>query len=117
MRKVLEAFGTFVYKKGISQLSTDSEIIASFPESERQYFENFMYRLVLNTDSHLEEKVQTTNDLNFFDYITQEEKQRTAKLILVLLYKLNPLHINAHLKNKDSSEEIIKSWSDDLKEI
>ena len=117
MRKVLEAFGTFVYKKGISQLSTDSEIIASFPESERQYFENFMYRLVLNTDSHLEEKVQTTNDLNFFDFITQEEKQRTAKLILVLLYKLNPLHINAHLKNKDNSEEIIKSWSDDLKEI
>lgn len=117
MRKVLEAFGTFIYKKGISQLSTDSEILESFPMSERQYFENFMYRLVLNTDSHLEEKVQTTNDLNFFEFITKEEKQRTAKLILVLLYKLNPLHIKAHLKNKDSSEEIIKSWLDDLKEI
>ena len=117
MRKVLEAFGTFVYKKGISQLSTDQSIKSILSNTDGDYFENFMYRLVLNTGSHLAEKVQTSNDLNFFDYISPEEKKRTAKLILVFLYKLNPLHVAAHLKGKTDSEETIKSWSDNLNDI
>lgn len=117
MRKVLEAFGTFVYKKGISQLSTDASIKSPLSDSESEYFENFMYRLVLNTGSHLEEKVQTTNDYNFFDFISPGEKKRTAKLILVFLYKLNPLHIKAHLKERSGSEENIKSWALNLNDI
>ena len=46
MRKVLEAFGTFTYKKGIDELSTNSDILDGLPEIYKKYFENLMYRLV-----------------------------------------------------------------------
>ena len=67
MRKVLEAFGTFTYKKGIDELSTNSDILDGLPEIYKKYFENLMYRLVLNGGSHLKDKTQTIDDMNFYD--------------------------------------------------
>ncbi|MCR8968236.1 AAA family ATPase [Streptococcus zalophi] len=110
MRKVMEAFGTFLYKKGISELSTDKDIMSNLPKEDCKYYENLMYRLVLNTGSHMSDKVKTINDMNFFDYISEEEKQRTARDIICFLYKLNPLHIKSHLKNKKDAEISIKKW-------
>lgn len=110
MRKVMEAFGTFVYKKGISQLSTDEGIVSKLSKEDRLYYENLMYRLVLNTGSHMEEKVKTVDDMNFFDYISEEDKQRTARDVICFLYKLNSLHIEAHLKDKENAVEMIESW-------
>lgn len=110
MRKVMEAFSTFVYKKGISQLSTDESIVSKLSKKDRAYYENLMYRLVLNTGSHMEEKVKTVDDMNFFDYISEEDKQRTARDVICFLYKLNSLHIKAHLKDKESAVEIIEAW-------
>ena len=52
--EVLEAFSTFQYKKGIEEVSTDRSILAILPEKEYQsYFENLMYRLILNNGSHI----------------------------------------------------------------
>ena len=110
MRKVLEAFGTFTYKKGIDELSTNSDILDGLPEIYKKYFENLMYRLVLNGGSHLKDKTQTIDDMNFYDYISDEEKQRTARDILCFLYKLNPKHIAAHLKEKSDVEMKITEW-------
>ena len=111
MRKVMEAFGTFVYKKGMSELSTDADILATLDnEGDKRYFENLMYRLVLNTGSHLKEKTMTIDDMKFFDYISDEDKQRTAKDIICFLYKLNPLHVMAHLENRENAEDKIKEW-------
>ncbi len=110
MRKVMEAFGTFVYKKGMAQLSTDENIMANLSKEDRAYYENLMYRLVLNTGSHMEEKVKTIDDMNFFDYISEVDKQRTARDIICFLYKINPLHVKAHLQDKENAVETIESW-------
>lgn len=110
MRKVMEAFGTFVYKKGMSQLSTDESIMANLSKEDQTYYENLMYRLVLNTGSHMEEKVKTIDDMNFFDYISDADKQRTARDVICFLYKINPLHVKAHLQDKENAIEIIEAW-------
>lgn len=109
LRKVVEAFGTFLYKKGISQLSLDNEIMNKLSTEERNYYENLMYRLVLNTGSHLEEKVKTINDMNFFDFISDNEKQKTARDIICFMYKLNDLHVLFHLSELEEVQEVQKN--------
>ena len=110
MRKVMEAFGTFVYKKGMAQLSTDESIMANLSKEDQAYYENLMYRLVLNMGSYMEEKVKTIDDMNFFDYISDADKQRTARDVICFLYKINPLHVKAHLQGKENAVEKIETW-------
>ena len=40
MRQALEAFATFVYKKGIEDISTDDTVLSIIDEKYRDYFEN-----------------------------------------------------------------------------
>lgn len=96
MRQVLEAFATFVYKKGIEAVSIDEEILDCMDVEYRNYFKNLMYRLVLNGGSHKEEQVRSL-EIDFFSVITEEEKQRTAKDIVCFIYLINKVHIKAHL--------------------
>lgn len=51
------------------------------------------YRLVLHGGSHNEERVKSMVSDDFFDYISSEEKIRTAKEILVFLYTLDDQHV------------------------
>ena len=120
MRRVLEAYGTFTYKKGIEELSYDRDILKTIDdESKRDYFKNLMYRLVLNGESHLRERAQGIPDTDFFSYIGDAEKTRTAKEILIFLNLLNPLHLREHLKTKPSDDvsEIlnqIQAWENEI---
>ena len=95
MRRMLEAFGTFEYRKGIEEISCDQTILSIIIEEKRNYFENLMYRLILNGESHLEDRTKSLTDNNFFATITPDEKKRTAKDILCLMYLLNCNHIKA----------------------
>lgn len=53
MRRVLEAFSTFSYKKSMEEISTNQEILDLLPNNEYKiHFENLMYRLALNNESH-----------------------------------------------------------------
>lgn len=98
MRKALEAFGTFLYKAGIDKLSTDPLIIGQLPNQNMQdHFKGLMYRLVLNSESHLNEQTEAFPKTSFVDYFSDEEKIRTAKEILVFICLINPQHIEKHL--------------------
>lgn len=116
MRKALEAFGTFQFQKGIAELSYDPEILLSINDEEkRDYFENLMYRLILNGESHLTDRTKLITDNNFFATISSAEKRRTAKDILCLMYLLNSGHIKAQfnaLKNEvgDTAVSDIEGW-------
>lgn len=116
MRRVLEAFATFLYREGIESISTNKEILECIPENERAYFKNRMYRLVLHGESHSKEKIQTIDDLNFTQFISATEKRKTAQDIVCLMYSLNRAHLHAHLcndENADNWEEVqsvIESW-------
>lgn len=103
MRRILEAFATFEYRKGIDEVSCDSAILNSFVEEEyKVYFENLMYRLVLNSESHTRDGVTSMDNIYFYDAVSLEEKKRTARDIICFMHLLNPEHVRSHLeKNKD----------------
>lgn len=115
MRKVLEAFSTFSYKVGIAELSTNVLINNLLPSKQLQsYFENLMYRLVLNGESHTENTARFLPDTDFYLSLSPEEKQRTARDILCLLFLLNKEHILRHIDSK-GAEKDIKEWIDAIK--
>jgi hypothetical protein len=111
MRRVLEAFSTFSYKKNIEDLSAYDNILAILPETKREYFKNLMYRLVLNGESHLFERVQGMRDYGFSSYLSDDEKKRTARDILCFMYLLNGSHIMAHLPG---AKPDIDEWSENI---
>ena len=109
MRRVLEAFSTFVYNKGIEDLTNNSEIINAMGDKST-YFSNFMYRLILHGESHYQTQIHSMrNDLDFLDYISETEKQRTARDLLCMLYILNPLHIKIYIEENKKIDQI-KQW-------
>ena len=115
MRRMVEAFGTFEYRKGIEEIYYDPKILSIIPEEQRDYFENLMYRLVLHGESHLEERAKSQTDNNFFATITSKEKKRTAKDILCLMFLLNGNHIKSQfyaLKDEVGNDVIpdIEKW-------
>jgi len=117
MRQMLEAFSTFLYKKGIEEVSADQNILSCLPEPEyRNYFENLMYRLVLNNGSHKLDQTKAMSDLNFFTVVSKDEKQRTAKEVLCFIYLLNKRHLLEHLDGCDNVETNLSLWCENIKD-
>ena len=111
MRRTLEAFSTFIYGTGISGVSFDTKVIKSLGEYS-SYFENLMYRLVLNGESHMQARIYgVQDDLNFYEFISEDEKRRTCKDILCFMYCLNPDHIESHIPEAIPE---IKKWMMDI---
>lgn len=118
MRRALESFATFEYKKGIESISCDRQILDSMENDKySQYFENLMYRLVLHGESHMEDHIKSLHDLNFYHTIETNEKRRTAKDVLCLINVLNKSHLEAHLDGIEGESNVIptiQSWCDDI---
>lgn len=116
MRRVLEAFSTFIYRKGICEVSCDEAILQQIDDSDyREYFKNLMYRLVLNGDSHMEERTKSMEDMDYLNYLSTDERRRTAQEVICFIYLLNKQHVIAHLKNKKDVESNIQKWCEDIK--
>lgn len=122
MRRALEAFSTFTYRKSIEQVSIDKKILQGIDNKIVPYFENLLYRLVLHGGSHMQESIQSLYSVDFFDYTSKEEKQRTAKDIICFIYSLNKRHVLEHLKNNSNQqynestiETTVESWVEDLR--
>lgn len=117
MRKVIEAFSTFQCKQNVESFMRDEDILNLVPESLRHYFENFMYRLVLNGESHFGDQSITFPEGNFYEYISQQEKQMTAKNLISFLYIINPVHVKKQLNNNKEYINNIMIWVEELKNI
>ena len=119
MRRVLEAFSTFEYRVNASELSTKPLPIKALEEKDYAYklfFQNLMYRLVLNRKSHSQETVMGASNYRFFDEISDEEKIKTAKGVLCLIYLLNKNHLISQLKD-DTKIQKIEEWCEEIKGI
>ncbi|MCL2859444.1 MAG: AAA family ATPase [Oscillospiraceae bacterium] len=111
MRKTLEAYATFNYNKSIEELTNCDDILAKIEgKNQKEYFSNFMYRLVLHGESH---SYDSTRNLDFYDFISKDEKVKTAKSILILLYLLDSTHLNTYFNNNDKVKNII-NWQTGL---
>ena len=116
MRRVLEAFSTFVYKKGIVEISYDNSILEQMKDTDYiEYFKNLMYRLVLNGESHMEERTNSLGDMDYFDFLSNQERQRTAREVLCFIYLLNEKHVLAHLDGKKDVVSNLKKWCAEIK--
>ena len=115
MRRALEGFSTFCFKLGIDEVSCNPEVLEILGDDFKDYFENLMYRLVLNSESHMEECVRGIPNSDFCKMYTKEEKQKTARHILVFLYLLNPLHVKVHLEGISNSIHNIEQWKEKIK--
>lgn len=116
MRRALEAFSTFNYRKGIEDVSCDKNVLNVLGERST-YFNNLMYRLVLHGESHYAERVYSLrDDTNFYEFVSDDEKKRTAKDILCFMYLLNPAHIQAYLQTISNAIENIKQWCSKIKD-
>lgn len=106
MRKVLEGYSTFNYCMGMEELSTSVEIKNELStQEEKGLFANFLYRLVLNSESHQSDNSKKTEH-NRVDYFSEQEKRNTAKIVISLLYRLNPLYVERHIADfLETSEE------------
>ena len=110
MRQVLEAYSSFVYKKGIVEITSDRQILDQLPVEYRPYFNNLMCRLVLHGGSHREEQVKALR-IPFLALNSRDDKIRTVQEILCFLYLLNPVHILMHLKDYPGDvESQLNDW-------
>ena len=82
------------------------------PKEMREYYESFMCRLILNSESHMEERVYNLDTTE--QYFTKQEKVVTAKSILLFLSYVNEEHLACYLSSSNSNGEDkvarIKSW-------
>lgn len=117
MRKLLEAYGTFVYKKGINDLASD-DMIMNCCGNYKVYFQNFMFRLILNGESHYEEKVDSQDDISFYNTFSSDQLKDTAKKIICFLHIINPDHVSRHLSDKGNSlgdfNSQIEKWKEKI---
>ncbi|MFC6176733.1 AAA family ATPase [Companilactobacillus huachuanensis] len=108
MRRVIEAFSTFCYQKGISAIFNDPDIMEQIPKNHRAFLGIFMYRLVFNSESHSEENIKSRPDSNSVDFISHDELKKTAKLLLVFMNDLNSLHLQKNIQEFDKNE--VADW-------
>ena len=106
MRRMMEAFSSFCYNEPFEKMAREENVLALIPKEKRGYYENLMWRLVLNSESHTEEGAYSL-DLMVENY-TRKEKLKTAKSLLLFLYYINKVHLVAYLKEKNEKVDKIK---------
>lgn len=114
MRRVLEAFSTFNYQKGISEISSNEVLLSESidDKEERELLKSHMYRLLLNGESHYSDKIYGITERDKEVLLTIKQKIQTARFVLVLLYSLNSIHLKYQVNNFDQT--ILESWKSDL---
>lgn len=109
MRRVVEAFSSFCYNMEFERMMCHEGVLKAIPEKKRKYYENFMCRLALNGESHMEERVYDLNTIT--PYFTKQEKVQTAKSLLLFLSYVNEEHLSCYLNDRDEDRMAeIKSW-------
>lgn len=127
LRRVMEAFTMFSYGKTMRFLSKKnvlSQLLAKDHQKYVPYFQNLMTRLVMNEESHMEDRVRAGSGPMFFVDFSINEKQRIIREALCLLYLINKEHIISHLiEEKDAQDEevvkkqidkVFKEWCEDI---
>ena len=106
MRRMMEAFSSFCYNESFEKMVRNEKVLSLIPKVKRSYYENFMGRLTLNTESHMAESIYTLDSIT--TCFTKDEKVQTAKSVLLFLLYVNKPHLSAYL---DSAQiATIEGW-------
>ena len=105
MRRIEEAYSSFICNGKFETLLHNKEFLRNVPSSKKVFYQNFMSRLILNTESHMEERVYELND--FSPMFDEDEIRKTAKYLLMLFYYVDGFHLKSYLGDKYS---IVEQW-------
>lgn len=84
LRRILEGYGSFNYGMGMAEISRDTELCKRFGADLTPMLESVMYRLELNDESHMQERMSSLNPpLNFSRY-SYDEKRACAQCVLIM---------------------------------
>ena len=111
VRRVLESFSTFNYGCGMSQLSTKESITQNIDNVIiREHLRDSMYRIILNTGSHLENQSKGIEEgmLIYFEDIPS--LTITTKDVLLLINELNSSHFHEIYKDRPAIVKIIDDY-------
>ena len=117
MRRVLEAYSSFMYRVSPSELSFTRPIEQKLGEMT-PYFKARMDRILLNDESHTENRIHAlSHDGWVFYSISDDEKRNAAKAVLTLLYILDEEHLLSHLDTKKhpDAKQTILQWHQEIK--
>lgn len=112
MRRMLEAFSSFCYNDSFEPMLRKEDLLSLIPHAKQSYYRNFMYRLTLNTESHMAESMYSLNSIT--SHFTREEKIQTAKSVLLFLYYVNQPHLSAYLSPDQINQ--IEEWQTEEKD-
>lgn len=107
MRRMEEAYSSFIFNNKFENLLHNDSFLQKVPESKRTFFKSLMSRLILNTESHTEEKIYDMHD--FTPMFEEEEIRKTAKYLLILFYYVYPFHLKSYLGINNFSE--VEKWA------
>lgn len=107
MRRMEEAYSSFIFNNNFERLLHNDSFLQKVPESKRTFFKSLMSRLILNTESHTEEKIYDMHD--FTPMFEEEEIRKTAKYLLILFYYVDPFHLESYLGNNNFS--VVEKWT------
>lgn len=117
LRRIVEGYSTFNYGIKMEMLARDPALVGRMG-SVGQALSGVMYRLALNDESHLKDRVASLSPTANFEPYSYDEKRVMARCVLVMLSRLDPDHVVKHLRNfgVSSSEvqENIRRWEEPL---
>lgn len=117
MRRILEAYSSFMYKSGPSDLAANSTVATKLNELA-PYFKARMDRILLNDESHTANRIHAlSHDGWAFYRISDDEKRNTAKAVLTLLFILDEQHLLSHLdlQKHPNAKQTILQWYQEIK--
>lgn len=115
LRRILEAYSNFNYKETIDKFLSKEEYLNKIqPKELHDYFWSRMNRLLMNEESHSENAIRQIADTWNFDLFSDEDKIRTARDILVLLYCIDEKHIERYLVMENM--RYLKQWKKDIED-
>lgn len=103
LRRIVEGYGTFNYGIGVEELFRDQDLAGRLG-SHLPYIKSAMYRLMLNDESHLRDRVSTMNPSDRFERFSYEDKRSCAQCVLLMLYTLDQTHVKRQLKGISIAE-------------
>lgn len=113
MRRMLEAFSSFNYNETFEKMLRQENLLTQIPKEKRDYYESFMSRLTLNSESHAAEGAYSLDTMT--KYFSPAEKVQTAKSVLLFLLYINRPHMEAYFVDKGNRTklETIESWKNE----
>jgi wobble nucleotide-excising tRNase len=114
LRKILEAFSTFAFRKGADQLDLNSLLTNPEDRCLVEYYNDLMYKFYTNRESHLENAVKGNPEGFYFSAMSLSDKQRAAKDVLSLIYLILPSHM---LSYRTQNKEDFEKWVAEIRQI